>query len=169
MQIARPAAAERQARERALQVRAPLELGAQIGAQRRGVQQGLDGIETLADRLGRGQRRREAGREQAAAGGGHGAVHRGEQAALALAGEAREQLEVAPRRGIDQQVGARHNAARRQKAGQTSFLGQLDVADQRATGAELGPGEGAEAIERSDPEARLQPALAREGIELVIG
>ena len=34
-QIARPAAAERQARERALQVRAPLQLGAQIGAQRR--------------------------------------------------------------------------------------------------------------------------------------
>ena len=131
VQIARPAAAERQARERAPGPGTP----SARRADRRAAPARPAGPPRHRGACGSArprQRRREAGRKQAAAGAGHGAVHRGEQAARALAGEAREQLEIASRRGIDQQVRARDHAPRRQQAGQTLFLGQFDIADQRA-------------------------------------
>ena len=87
-----------------------------------------------------------------------------EQAALALAREAAQQLEIAPRRGVDQHVAAGHHPPRRRQMRQAALLGQLDIADQRAAGAKLGAREGAEAVERRDPEARLQAALAGQRI-----
>ena len=64
---------------------------------------------------------------------------------------------------------AGRHAPRRREARQAAFLGQLDVADERAAGAKLRPREGAEAVERGDAEARLEAPLAGEQIEVVVG
>ena len=143
---------------------------AQIGAQRRRRRRSA-WTASSRRRIGSARARGAASArgQQTAAGAGHGAVDRGQQAALAVAGEARQQLEIAPGRGIDHQVAAGRLAARRGEARQAALLGQLDVAEQRAARAELGAREGAEAVQRGDPEARLEAALAGQRIELALG
>ena len=90
---------------------------ARSAARRAGsVEERLHRIQPAPDRRGAGQGRREARRQQPAAGAGHGAVDRRQEAALALAGEAAQQLEIAPGRGVDQQVAAGRQPARQAPA-----------------------------------------------------
>ena len=149
-EVARAAAVQRQARQRALQVRRFLQMRAQIFAQARLAEQMRDRVLARGDRGDVGQGRRQPFAEQARAGAGHGAVDDGEQAALALAAEGAAELEVAAGGGVDFQDRAGADARELRQARHLALLGQLDIVEDAAGGGQLGAGEGAEGVERGD-------------------
>ena len=164
-EIARAAAAEAEARERALEIGHAPQALAQGLAQALVGDEGGDHVLARGDVLRRGQRCRQPRRQQAGAGAGARAVDGGEQRALALAGQAAQQLEVAAGGGVDLHDRALGDAARGGEARQLAGLGQLDIVDQRAGGREFGAGEGAEAVERLHAVERLEPAAAVLAVE----
>src|SRR5262249_20972317 len=155
---ARAAAAEGEARKRALEIGHAFQALAQRLAQALVGDEGGDYVLARRDRRGIGERRRQPGRQQASAGAGARAVDGGEQRALALAGEAAQQLEIAAGGGVDLQHRALGEPARRRETRQLAGLGQLDVVDERAGGGELRARERAEAVERLHAVERFEPA-----------
>lgn len=105
-EIARAAAAEREALQRPRNVGAAPQRRAQVLAQPLGAEEELDRVEPVGDRARVGEGRREPLGEQPRSGPRDGPVDGGEEAAAALAGESLRQLEIAPCRGVDLHHGA---------------------------------------------------------------
>ena len=112
-----------------------------------------------------GQRRRDAGRQEAAPRPGDRAVHGPEQAALAAAGQRLDEFEVAPRGGVDLHDRAGGQTAQRRQARQAALLGQLDVVDQGAGSGQLATGEIAEGLEGLDLKHLLEAAPRVDAVE----
>ena len=162
-QVARAAAAECCAGQRPLQVRAAAEQGARLLPQRLAQQQALDGVEPGADGGGVGERGRDALGQEAGAGTGDGAVDRVQERALASAGEAPGQLQVATGGTVDLQDAVGLDPARRRETWQHALLGQLEIVEEGARGRELGPLEAAEAIRACAGRTRHTGAARRAG------
>ena len=148
-QIARAAAAERQARQRALDIGRALQRRAHAVAQpsrrRRRTPPCRAARSIASDRSAAPP----GGRPEPRAGAGQGAVDGGEQRALALAGQGLRLSSRLRRVAASISIAApRASAPRRRQARQPALLGQLDVIDQRAGGGDLGAAEAAEAVER---------------------
>src|SRR5438105_13090128 len=107
--------------------------------------------------------------EEPGPGRGNGAVDRREQAAYALAAEARRQFEVAPGGGVDLHDRARHHPPRRLQMRRAALLGQTDVIDQRPGGGELGAAEIAEPVEGLDTLRLVEPASPGVALEARVG
>ncbi len=167
--VAWAAAAEAEAGQTPLDVRAALQPLAQSLAQLRAVHKKLDRVEPLGDRSRLGQWRRQVIGEEAGAGPGHRMVDRREQAPLALAGEGRHEFEIAPRRRIDLHDRCRHDLPGRFEMRRPSLLGQPDVIHEGAGSGELGAAKTAEPVERADPVEFLQAAARRLALEAGIG
>ena len=129
----------------------------------------LDGVEPCGDRRTLGQGCRELVGEEAGTCRCHRPVDRREKAPLALAGEGRHQLEVAPCRRVDLHDRARHDAPWRVEMCRSSLLGQADIVDQRAAGGDLRAAEIAEPVECLDPVELLQPTPSRVALETRVG
>ena len=75
------------------------------------------------------------------------------------------QLEIAPRRRVDQHQALGLDAPRPVEAGQSPFLRQLEIAQDGAGRRQLGPAERAEPVERGDAEGDAQAALGADAVE----
>ena len=164
-QIARAAAAEREARQRTRHVGCRFEAAARLVAEIAAFDEPFDRVETGGDGGGVGQRRGEAGGQFARAGARHRAVDHAEQRAFGFALQGLHQFEIGAGRRIDRHGVGGGDAARRQQRRQAADLGQFDIVEQRAHGALFGTAEGAEGVERGDAEMRLQPAFGGGAVE----
>ena len=164
-QVARPPAAHRQARQGPHHVRPAPEAFADRRAQVALVDQVSHGLGAAGDGVRVGQRRGQALGQQPAAGAGHRAVDRAQEAALAAAGERLDQLEVAPGGGVDLQDSARGQPRGGRQARQAALLGQFDIFDDRAGGGHLGAGEEAEGVQGLDAVERLETAAGVVAVE----
>ena len=168
-EVARPAAAEAQARQRPFEIGAALEQAAQLLARALLRDEVAHRVEARVDRAGVGERGRQALRQQPAARRGDGAVDDAEQAALAFAGQGAGELQVAPRRRVDRHHPGGVEAPRRLQPRQLALLRELDVLDQRPAGGELGAAEAAEGVEGGDAEGGLEAPLPAAAVEAAGG
>jgi hypothetical protein len=116
-----------------------------------------------ADALDRQQRRVQPLLEQAPAHRRLGGVEHGEQAfPLGAVGQARRQLQVAPRRGVERHRVAGRVGSQRPDVGDGAHVGRPEVAEQDRGGVEAG-GElvAAEAPQRRGPEVLQQRFAGR--------
>ena len=145
-EIARPAAADDDARQRARQIGHGLERAAQIAAHGAVVDESRDRIEPVRDFVRIGQRRGEPLRQQARAGRRHRAVDGRQQRAAPLAGERANQFEIGARRLIDRRAWRRRprapaataaaacrSACARHRSTARGRGGQLDAREARRT------------------------------------
>ena len=149
-EVARTAAADAQAPERALDVAAT---GKQIAYRFARLVRGDEErhhVEPHGNgcRVGRGSG--EARREQTSAGRRSRAVHDVEKAAAATAVERPHELEIAPRRRVDGHHGAVRLAPQRCEARPLPLLGEIEIVDKGPGGGDLGAVEVAERVERGD-------------------
>ena len=121
----------------------------------------------LRDRRRIGERRRQPLRQQARAGGGHGAVDRVEQRAAPLAGQRAHQFEIAAGRLVDRHGGAGAFAQRRRQRRPLADLRALDIGDAGRRGGELEPRQRAEGLAGRDRKERRQPPLGGGAVEHV--
>ena len=164
-EVARAAAADRQALQGAFDIRHASQRLAHAIAHRRPFDEELHQVEPTFDLGPVGQGRGDALGQQARARAGQGAVDGGEQAAIAPPVEALHQLEVAARRRVDLHRAVGPLAARRHQGRALAGLGQLDIVEQRAAGCHLGAREGTETVEHGDVERRLQPLAGVVAVE----
>src|SRR5207302_4016882 len=144
--VARAAAAEREARERARQIGRGGKLLAQVGAPGGVGDERRNGVVAARDRGRIRQRRREPLGEQARARRRHGAVDGGQQRAAALARKRAHQFQIGARRRVDQQGRAGGLAARRRERRLTPDLRALDVGDAGGRRGQLEARERAEGL-----------------------
>ena len=149
-QVARAAAAQGEARQRPFHVRAALQAIPDSAARRLTLDKELHHVQPARDGLRIGERSGEMGGQEPAAGAGRGAVDQIEQAVPPLAGQALDELQVAPGGGVDFHGGALLEPARPAEARQLPLLGELNIFDQRPGGGQLGAAEAAERIQRLD-------------------
>jgi hypothetical protein len=168
-QIARPAAAEAEPGQSALDIGAVAQPLAQPRSRIRGIDKKADRIEAGRDRRRLGQGCREMLGQEPSAGRGPGTVDRRQQAAAALARRSRRKLEVAPRRGVDLHDRARSLAARRFEMRRRRLLGQADVIDQGAGRRDLGAAEIAKAVKCLDPVKAFETPARRVAVKARIG
>ena len=164
-EVARPAAAEREARHRPFQIGTGGEYLPAGGPQRGVHGEMLHRVLASGDRLAVGQRRAEAFRERPGAGAGDGQVYDREQRAAAFAGERSGYLEIASCRGVDFHSRPGSEAPRRIDARQPALLGQRDIVERRAAGGNLGAREGAEGVERANAVMGFEPPPAGNAVE----
>ncbi len=164
-QIARPATAERQARQGAGQIRHLAQHLAQIVTQPFAIQQIGHGIKAMINRRRIGERRLQAHGQQACPGAGQGQINGGEQRAIAAAGQGFDQFQIAPRGGINRHQAGGCLAQRRAQAGQFAALGQFNIIQQGARCRAFRTCEGAEGIQCCNAEGGFEPAFAIAGIK----
>ena len=164
-QVARPATPHGEPRQGALDIGTAPEHRAQGPAQAALGDEELDAIKAAGDGRGVSERRRQAGRQEPRPGAGDAAVDDREQTSSTLTRKRHVELEIPPGRPIDDHHRAPGQGARRGEPRQPALLGQLDVIDQRAAGAEFGPAEAPEGVERRHLEQRLEAALAGGAVE----
>ena len=125
-------------------LRAALRAGARLDEK-------VERIEPLVDRIRVGQRAREPLGEQPRAGGRHGEVDRREQRAFARAARASgSSSRLARVAAIDLEARAARAPRRRRERRPRLELGAPDIGERERRGGDLGAGEGAEAVERLD-------------------
>ena len=166
-EVARPAAVERQPRQRPLQVGHPAQAARAAARARPGSSRKCATASSRARdqrRVGRGPVQPRL--QQARAAAGHRAVDGGEQRALAPAGEAAGQLQVAPRRRVDRHQPARRLAHRRPQQRQPAPSGSAPGSRRSAPSAAISarpkppkPSSDAHLVGRRDP--RPRPASNR--------
>ena len=165
-EIARAAAAERQAGQRPADVGRFGQRRPAIPPQHRIVREQRYRIEPVTDRLRIGERRRQPLGQQPGAARRDGAVDRIDEAPLPLARQRAGDLEIGAARLVDQQMARRHAPSRRFEPRQPTGLGEPHIVEKRPGGGELGPREAAEAVERMHLEMLLEPRLAGRRIEM---
>ena len=158
-EIARAAAIEAEARQRAQEIRRRGEALAQGFAQRRRLDEEGQRVEPLVDLAGVGERARQALGEQARAGGRRGHVDRGDERARALARERAGEFEIGARRGVDFEPGAARAPRRRREPRRRVDLGALDVAQRQGRGGDFRAAELTEALQRLDAVELSDPLL----------
>ncbi len=167
-EIARAAAPEAQSRQGPLEVWAAPQPRPQSGRQLGAIDQESDCVEARRDRGGVGQRCGEMLGQEPRPTGGDGPVERRQEAAAALAREARRQFEIAPGRRVDLHDRPRRHPPRRFEMRRPALLGEADIIDERAGRGDFRPPEIAEAVERLDPiegfEAPARPVAIEPGI-----
>ena len=146
-EIARAAAVEGEPRQRPGEVGRGGEVAAEpLSEPGVGEHEG-DRVEAAGDEGGVGRGTGETAGEQPGAGAGDRAVDRRDQAAAPLAGEGRGELEIGPRRRVDQHDRAGGFGRGRRQRRPHPDLGLLDIGERGGGGGELGPREAAEAVE----------------------
>ena len=164
-QIARPAPVQRQPRQRPVHVRHPRQRAAQIGQQPRIRSQRRHRIVSRRDQRQIARRCADPTLQQARAGGGHGAVDRGQQRPLAPARQGLGQLQVAPCGRVDLHRAARAFAHGRAQQGQLALLRHVQIVNDGAHRRQLCPAKGAEPVQRLHAIQRAQPPRARIAVE----
>ena len=150
-EIARAAAVEAEARERAQEVGRARQFAPQRLARRRRLDQKIERAEPFVDRGGIGQRAREPLGEEPRAGRRHGEIDRRQERALARAAQGSGELEIGAGGGVDFEACAARAPGRGREGRARLELGALDVGQRQRGRRDLGAGEGAEAVERLDP------------------
>ena len=168
-EVARAAAPDGQPRQCALQIGRAAQGGAQILAHPGLIEEIGQAIVAAFDFRPVGERRRQACRQQARAAAGDGAVDGRQQASRTFAVQGADQFQVPPRRLIDFHDGAGLHPARRRDPGHLADLGQRDIVEQGARGADLGAAEVAECVQRRDLKMLLQPLLGIQRVEQTVG
>ena len=164
-QVARPAAAERQPRQRAVEVGHLPQCLAQVAAQVAPGQKMGDRVVAIADHAEVAGRACQPPLQEARAPGGHGAVDAGEKRAVAPAGKAADDLETAPGRGVDLHRATRRLAQGRPEERHRPGLGQVEIVDERAQRRDLAARRAAPGVGRLHPEQRQQAALPGLAVE----
>ena len=165
LQVARAAMAHRQARQCAVDVGLPLHHVAKLAAQIGTVVVPANQLEPPHDRLAFGKRRTDPGRQQPATGCGDGQVDRGQQAAAHLAAKCAGDFQRPARRLVDLHIPGLGNGRGRAKSGHVAFLGQLDIAEQRAGGAGHRTRELAESVKGGNAVIGTKSTVAGNAVE----
>ncbi len=161
LEVARAGAVERHARQGAREVGRRLEERARLHPQRAVLDEEAHAVEPRLDGGAIGQRVRQLTGQQAAAGRRDAAVDRGEQRALARAGERAREFEVGARRRVHLHVTGALRAARGMEVRPGPALCALEVEHRGRGGADLRRAERAEPVEGGEAEEVEQPALRR--------
>ncbi len=153
-EVARPAAAEPEPRQRAFDVGTFAQTGADILAQRRRLDKAGDQVETADNRRNIRQRRGQPVGQQPRPGTGDGAVDHRQQRAGARTRQGLREFEIAPRRRVDfhnaaGRTGRRQHLRARQPR-QPVDLGQRQVVEQGSRRRGLGAAGRAERLQRGD-------------------
>ena len=168
-EIARAAAAEREARKSARDIGRGFQHGAEGVAKIAGIMQPFDGIEAAVDVLPVRQGCGEAAAEFARACPRHRPVDGGEKRAPCFTLECLHQFEIGAGSGVDCHRVAGSDTARRHQGRHPAHLGQFDIVEKRAQRAQFRPREGAEPIQRGDAKMRCQTPLGLRGIKSLGG
>ena len=121
----------------------------------------VERIEPIVDRLRIGQRAREPLGEKPRAGRRRREVDGGKKRAVARAAQGFGQFEIGAGRGIDLERRAAGAAGRRRQSRPRLELGAPDIGERQRRGGDLGAGERAEAVERLDAIEFAYPSLGR--------
>ena len=164
-EVARAAAPGDEAAERAGDIGQRAQGFADAIAAQRVFVKPLDKGEPGFDRAALGEGRRQVIAEQAPARRRDAAVDRGEQAAGGAAALHAADFEAVAGGGVDRHQRVARDPARRGEESGGVLLGGVEVSEQAARRGEFGAAWAAEAVERGDPETRLQGGFAGEAVE----
>ena len=164
-EIARAAAAEREARQGAGDIGGGFEAHAEITPHVAGIQQPFDGVEAAVDGGGIGQGRGEAAAKLARARTRHRAVDDGEERACRVALKGADEFEIGAGRRVDRHGVGAGDTAGRGESRHAADLGELDIIEEGAHGAELRAGKGPEAIQCRDGKMTFQAAFRIAAVE----
>ena len=124
--------------------------------------------QSCLDRGAVGQGRGNIGAEQASSPGGDAAVNLAEQAPGDTAGRGASQLEALAGRAIDLHMRRARDPLWRVEQNSGAFLGRIQVREETSGGREFGARRRADAVQRRQPEPRLQRSFAGDAVEAIM-
>ena len=166
-EIARPAAADHDPRQRACKIGHGLEAAAQIVARGRIVDEGRNRIEPMRDLRRIGQRRGETLRQQPRSGRRNCSIDRREERTAPFAGKRAYEFEIASRRLIDGKRCAGCFPHRRGERRMFADLRALDIGDGGGRSGKLDARKRAERRRRRHAEERCKSSLRGRSIKHV--
>ena len=164
-EVARPAAIQCQPRQRAVEVMHAAQMIAQVGSQAGVVDERRHRVLPRRDRLQPARGRGQPPFQQPRAGGGHSAVDGIEERPRPPAAQRMGQLQRPPRRRVDLHDRGAVFLHRRAQKRQIALLRDLEVFDQPGQRRDFGPAEGAEGVERGDPEQGTEAFFPLRAVE----